>query len=214
MAAMSMNTVIHRAFRRDLDRFVAALDGLTPGDGRRVAQLSLAWDNFEDQLTHHHEGEHEVAWPHLQRAGVSRELLDAMDAEHDVMAAALRRARDAMADLRRDPSAEHARSAATAMRGLRSATVDHLDHEERELEPFYLENRDHPEVVAMGKAFAKVSPARGGRFFAWLLDGATPEEQQAARSTVPAPVLAVIGGVFGRGYRKTIAPVWRSGAHT
>jgi hemerythrin-like domain-containing protein len=214
MAGMSMNTVIHRALRRDLDRFVAALEGFAPGDGRRAAQLGLAWDNFDEQLTRHHEGEHEVAWPHLERAGVSRQLLDVMDVEHEVMAVALRRARDAMTALRGDPSAGHAAAAGTAMRELRSATVEHLDHEERELEPFYLQNQDHPEVVAMGKAFARTSPARGGRFFAWLLDGATPEERRAAKSTVPAPVLAVISGVFGHGYRRTIAPVWRSGART
>ncbi len=33
-------------------------------------------------------------------------------------------------------------------------------------------------MKAMGKAFAKVSPARGGRFFTWLLDGASPEERE------------------------------------
>ena len=31
----------------------------------------------------------------------------------------------------------------------------------------------------MGRAFGKVSPARGGRFFAWVLDGASPDERAA-----------------------------------
>lgn len=209
MAEMSMNKAIHGAFRRDLDRFVAALGVFRDGDAVRAAQLGRAWENFDDQLTHHHVGEHEVAWPHLERAGVPRELLEQMDAEHDVMAAALARARTSMAALRQDPSAAQATAARDAMQELRSATTEHLDHEERELEAFYLENRDHPEIVAMGRKFAKVSPARGGRFFAWIIDGATAAERAAVTDSVPAPVLAVISGLFGRGYRKNVAPVWR-----
>jgi len=34
-------------------------------------------------------------------------------------------------------------------------------------------------------------------------------ELSALRESVPSPVLAIIGGVFGRRYRKEIAPVWR-----
>ena len=66
---------------------------------------------------------------------------------------------------------------------------------------------EDPAIVEMGKTFAKVSPARGGRFFAWLLDGASPEVA-AVRGTVPGPVLKILTAVFGRGYRKNVAPVW------
>jgi len=27
---------------------------------------------------------------------------------------------------------------------------------------------------------------------------------------VPGPVISIIGGIFGRGYRKNVAPVWDS----
>ena len=66
---MSMNRVIHLAFRRDLDRFVAALDAFRDGDAERAAALGRAWANFDEMLSDHHEGEHEIAWPHLERAG-------------------------------------------------------------------------------------------------------------------------------------------------
>ena len=88
MATMSMNKVIHAAVRRDLDRFLAALSAFPEGDAARAADLGRAWANFDAFLTDHHEGEHEIAWPHLERAGVPRELLDQMDAEHEVMAGA------------------------------------------------------------------------------------------------------------------------------
>lgn len=205
---MSMNKVIHGAFRRDLARFVAALDSFPVGDQRRADELSTAWANFDDQLTYHHEGEHETAWPALAKVGVSAELLATMDAEHDTMAQALATARTAMADLVRTPGQVQVDAARDAFAGLRVAMVSHLDHEEAELEQVYLDHVTDPAIVEMGKKFSRVSPARAGRFFTWLLDGASPDEAAALRGTVPGPVLTIMCTIFGRGYRKNVAPVW------
>ena len=204
---MSMNRVIHGAFRRDLDRFVSALDAFPDGDAARAAALGRAWANFDAQLTHHHHGEHETAWPHLERAGITRDVLDQMDAEHEVMAGALEIAREEMNGLVRDPSRHRAEVAREAMVDLRVATLTHLDHEERELEAFYVHHADHPEVKAMEGEFRKQSPAVGGTFFAWILDGITPDARAAI--AVPGPVLGLLTGIFGRGYRRDVAPVWR-----
>jgi hypothetical protein len=63
----------------------------------------------------------------------------------------------------------------------------------------------------MAKQFSRRSgPATAGTFFAWMEDGATAEEKAALRAHIPGPVVAVLGGVLGRGYRKEVAPVWRS----
>jgi hemerythrin-like domain-containing protein len=208
MGEMSMNKVIHGAFRRDLDRFIAALATFQPGDRTRAKGLATAWANFDDQLTHHHEGEHEIAWPALESVGVSRTLLDAMDAEHETMAAALTETRAAMAALLRDPGAEQAASTQAAFQKLQAVTVRHLDHEESEIEPVYLAKRNTPEIKAMGKAFGKTGLARGGRFITWVLDGASPDERAAVTREIPGPVIGLIGGIFGRGYRRDVAPVW------
>jgi hypothetical protein len=210
MTEISMNKVIHGAFRRDLGRFIAALGRFTPGDQARAQQLGRAWANFDDQLTFHHEGEHEIAWPALQSIGVTRQVVETMDAEHETMATALTGARTAMGALTTTASGAAAEGALAAMQQLQTVTVQHLDHEEAELEELYLSKRDTPEMKAMGRAFGKVSPTRGGRFFAWVLDGASPDEQAAVRHEVPGPVLSIIGGIFGRGYRKNVASVWRT----
>ena len=126
------------------------------------------------------------------------------------MATALGEARTAMERLTQTADADDARTALAALQTLRGVTVTHLDHEEAELEPVYLAKRDTPEIQAMGKKFAKAGPARGGRFFTWILDGASPAERAAVENEVPGPVLKIIGGIFGRGYRKNVAPVWKS----
>lgn len=210
MAEMSMNKAIHAAVRRDLDRFLRALERFRAGDRTRAEQLATAWQNFDKQLTRHHEGEHEVAWPTLQRLGVSRDLLTQMDAEHDTMAAALAAARTAIGTLRTTASAEDAATAHTAIQGLQRVTVQHLEHEEAEIEPVYQDNAGSPELKQMGREFAKVKPAEGAAFFAWVLDGATPAESAAVTGTVPKPVLTVLLTLFARPYRKSVAPVWRS----
>ncbi len=209
MADMSMNKVIHGAIRRDLSRFVAALKELPPGDRTRATQLATAWENFDQQLTEHHRGEHEIAWPALRAVGVDAVLLTTLDTEHEIMAAALTETRAAMAALARTPGSDEGGAALACFEKLQTVTEAHLDHEEAEIEALYLAKRDTPEIKAMGKAFAKVSPTQGGRFFAWVLDGASADEAAAVRHNVPGPVLSVIVAVFGRSYRKQVATVWQ-----
>lgn len=208
MATMSMNKVIHAAFRRDLQRFLDALGRFRDGDAARAAELGTAWDNFYAQLTDHHEGEHAIAWPAMESIGVSKELLATFDEEHDRMAAALEDSRQAMNAFRASATAIDAAAARVSLEHLQGVTVAHLDHEEQETEQVYLQHADGPEMKAMGRQFGKVSPAKGGTFFAWLTDGAGPAEMAALTETVPKPVLKILSGVFGRGYRRNVAPVW------
>jgi hypothetical protein len=209
MREISMNKAIHGAVRRDLDRFVAALETFPTGDLTRGRQLHTAWANFDDQLTRHHEDEHAIAWPALEAVGVGRQVLATMDEEHEAMAAGLTETAITMAALARTAGSEESKTALAAMQRLRTVTVRHLDHEDEEIEDVYMNKRDTAEIRAMGRAFAKVSPARAGRFFAWVLDDASPAERQAVTRDVPGPVISVIGGIFGRSYRKNVAPVWQ-----
>jgi hemerythrin-like domain-containing protein len=210
MAEMSMNKVIHGAIRRDLDRFVEALTRLRAGDADRAAELQRAWANFDRQLTDHHEGEHAIAWPALEAVGVDRQTIAEMDAEHTTMALALADGREAMAALLPGATDDARSTALRAVEHLQQVTLTHLDHEEAEIEPVFLAHEGDPAMKQMGKEFAKVGPRKGGVFFAWVLDGATPAEREALGTTIPGPVLAVLTTVFGRPYTRQVAPVWRA----
>jgi hemerythrin-like domain-containing protein len=207
--SMSMNKVIHCAVRRDLKRFRAALDAFADGDRARAAALLVAWRNFDAQLTEHHEGEHAVAWPALEAMGVADSSIKTFDEEHERMATDLAAARVAMEQLGRSATRADADAAAAAMATLETTTVAHLDHEEQETEPVLAANPDHPAYKQMSKQFSRRSGlATAGTFFAWMDDGATAQEKAALRESVPGPVLTIIGGLFGRRYRKEVAPVW------
>lgn len=205
-----MNKVIHAAVRRDLGRFRGALDAFDDGDRVRAAGLHRAWANFDAQLTEHHEGEHEIAWPAMKAIGIAGSTIDSFDTEHEAMAADLASTRAAMLTLRDSASRTNADAAATAMERLQTTTVTHLDHEEQETEPALTSRADDPAIKEMGKKFSRrTGLPRAGVFFSWVQDGASPEELSALRESVPGPVLAIIGGVFGRRYRREVAPVWR-----
>lgn len=210
MATMTMNKAIHCAVRRDLQRFLDASAQFTDGDTRRAAALGTAWDNFDSQLTHHHEGEHEIAWPAFLAIGIEQTRLDTFDAEHEAMAEALEAARTAMSRLRTTAAGSDAAAFAATVTELQRVTEVHLAHEEALSEPMMLEHADHPAIKEMGKKFGKVPLGQGGTFFAWVLDGADPEARAAIEDYVPKPVLVIIGGIFGRGYRRTVAPVWQA----
>jgi hypothetical protein len=208
---MSMNKVIHAAFRRDLVRFNDALASFRDGDRERATALHRAWQNFDQQLTHHHEGEHEIGWPAMREVGFDSATLDVFDEEHERMAAALAEARGEMERFASSASRADADTAAAAMSRLQEATVTHLDHEERETEPVFAEHAGSPAMKEMSKKFSRsLPPAAAGTYMAWLQDGAGPEESTALRSTIPAPVLAVFTKLLGRRYRREIAPVWSS----
>jgi len=209
MAEMSMNKVIHGAVRRDLSRFLDALDRFPDGDRARATQLATAWANFDDQLTRHHQSEHEIAWPAMKAVGVDSGLIAQMDVEHDRMAEALAAARASIVAFSRSASAADAAAARSAVATLKTVTETHLDHEEAELEPIYVAKRDDPAIKAAGRKFGRVSPSVAGTFFAWVTDGAAPAERAAIKRDVPAPVLFIIGGIFGRRYRRKVATVWR-----
>lgn len=114
-----------------------------------------------------------------------------------------------MSRLRISASRADADAASAAMTQLQATTVTHLDHEELETEEPLAQHGQHPAVKEMGKQFSRRSgPTKAGNFFAWMQDGATAEEVTALRSHVPAPVLLVLGGLFGRRYRREVAPAW------
>jgi DUF438 domain-containing protein len=208
-AELSMNQVIHAAVRRDVARTEQALRAMPDGDGDRARQIQRGWAHLVDQLKHHHESEDALVWPYLEAQGADPALLAAMEAEHAAMAEALRTAAEAVDAVVTSPTAAQAAAAADAVARTSQVVDQHLEHEEREAEPLVEQHADDPAWKAVEKQLRPRSIVDAGGSLAWMQDGAGDRELAALRATIPRPVLFVISRVFGRRYRRQIAPVWR-----
>jgi hypothetical protein len=144
----------------------------------------------------------------LIQLGADQALVTELDGEHDRMLAALDTAAAAMAAFRSDPTATNASAARAAVAQLREVLVEHLGHEERDLEPFAAAQRNKPEIKAAQQGVRKSHKGEAGTFFAWLVDGADADTRAGLRREIPAPVLFVLTKVGGRDYNRRIASVW------
>jgi hypothetical protein len=204
----TMNTIIHAAFRRDLKRFDTALATFPAGSRERADQLGTAWDNFAFQLDHHHTDEETIFWPALRSLGADESMAEELEGEHATMLGALATANRAMADFRADPSTGRTAQAHAAITQLAEVLIDHLAHEEHDMEPISVTHHASPQIKAAQKTVRKAHKGNQGTLFAWLQDGADADAIRGLRSEVPRPVLFVITRTAGRRYNHTIAPTW------
>jgi hypothetical protein len=205
---MSMNRVIHNAVRRDLGRLATALGSARDSDVGRARDLQRAYDNLHAQLTHHHKAEDAHVLPALRRLGVDPVLINEMDGEHEAMADALGSTAGPMQRYAGTGSAADAAAARSSVEQTRQVVDDHLTHEEAQLEPLMRPHLESEEWKQAERALRKLPPVTAGRFFAWVTDGMDPDSRAFLRTTIPAPVVALLSNLVGRQYHREIAPVW------
>jgi hemerythrin-like domain-containing protein len=205
---ITMNTVIHAAFRRDLARFDTALASFPDGSQERADQLVTAWDNYQHQLHHHHEDEETIFWPAFRELGADEAVTSDLGGEHAQMLTALDHADEVVRRLSGDPSSARAANARAAIGELGEVLREHLAHEEANLEPWVATVRSTPQMKRAQAAVRKAHKGQSGTFVAWLLDGAEPEHVAGLKREIPQPVVAFLNAVPGRHYRRNIAPVW------
>ncbi|WP_182523913.1 hemerythrin domain-containing protein [Nocardioides dongkuii] len=208
---LTMNTVIHAAFRRDIARFDAALASFPDGSQARADQLVVAWDFFEEQLHDHHDFEEEYFWPALRQTDADLTSLAALDGEHQAMRDALDVASREVRALRTTPTSTQAGAARTAVAQFSTVLLDHLAHEERDLEPITAAYQDAPSMKAALKQVKRAHFSSMGNLVEWLRDGADASDVAGMHQQVPAPVAFAFAKVAGGRYRREIAPTWRVG---
>lgn len=205
---LTMNTVVHAAVRRDLARFLHALEEFPVGSQERGRQLETAWRNLAAQIDEHHDGEETIFWPAMREIGIGEELLRGLGGEHQRMMEALHSTESAVAALASDPSQPQVALAREAFDELHDVIETHFSHEERDLEPVMARSLDTEPLKRAKKEVQK----RGGLvdagvFVAWVLDDADPAVRSFFGREFPKPLIAVLQHVLGRPYRK-VAAVW------
>ncbi len=203
-----MNRLIHNAVRRDLGRLWDALMAFPDGDKRRAEALLGAYRNLHRELTRHHVGEDTHIWPMLAGFGADVALLEAMESEHEEMAASLAEAEGALERLVADAGQDAAQAAASQVSTLTEVVERHLHHEEVDAEPIIQQHLGSPEWKAVEKKLRGGSVGDAGLFFAWLTDGMSPADRDFLGTLVPKPVTFLLPRLFGRSYTRNVAPVW------
>jgi Hemerythrin HHE cation binding domain len=198
-----MNSIIHRAVRRDIDRFGTTLSTLDASDRARAAALAAAFERFDTLLTHHHEGEEAHLWPVIRQPPDSAAEVVELTDEHEAIASALDSARAAFRRLgTSNASPEAVTAARLAIEQLRTAASDHFTHEEREMGQLCA--RADPQALAV--ATRKLGRDAGLResmyFLRWVDDDASVEDRAFLRRLIPVPVHLLARLFAGRQYAR------------
>lgn len=211
----NMNTVIHRALRRDLDRLDQVVAEPLPAERRREVGRHVGW--MLDTLHDHHVSEDEGVWPRaLGKEPGLQALSDEMSAEHEALARASDGLRTAAGRYAEDDSAQAAEGMRSAIHAMSAAANTHLDHEEGEAVPRLVEVLDDEDWAYLDKHYfrAGMSFADSGRMIAWITDDLDGELAEVVRTEIPAPVRLVMSGLYGRGYDRAAQLRWGAAAGT
>lgn len=198
--------VMHFAFRRDLARFATAVAETPVGEHDVWEALARRWQHFGTVLHHHHEVEDGHLWPLLRRyaeeAGSAEDLqlLDDMEAEHEVVDPALRHAGEAFEQMREHPCADHRNALEIRVAAVRSVLDTHLAHEEGQALPMLQRTLSEADNAGFEKAVAAAYPLRVVPFvICWAFDGVPDEARRRVLADAP-PGYSLIERVLRRGY--------------
>jgi Hemerythrin HHE cation binding domain len=149
-----------------------------------------------------------VVWPALRRrlehSEHAQSVLAAMEAEHQQIDPLLAAVDDAFANA---GSAGSTGAVAAAADALATSLGAHLAHEERDGLPLIGVALTAGEWRAAGIKIARRSGlSDAGEMFAWIADGADPDEAAAAIGTLPVPARLVYRAIWKPRYGRT--PRW------
>lgn len=213
---MSGMYLMHHAFRRDLGDFVAAAER-TPVDDRAAWQaLAQRWDRFAHLLHEHHGVEDRVLWPLLAErvdaAGdaAGREVLAAMEAEHDLIDPLLERVGALLGAVTGTSTGAPAGEDDPARGELpvvlaeaRDVLDDHLAHEERAAVPLVQQHVGAEEWDHLERTEFRGRPNLGELRFQlpWMVHG-VPDDVVRGLVRAAGPPFAVILRLSRRSFLK------------
>jgi Hemerythrin HHE cation binding domain len=206
-ADLTIMLAAHAAFRRDLAQLARAASFADLPDPGRRASVQAGWELFKRQLHLHHTAEDAIVWPALRErlphSEHAQSVLDAMEAEHQQIDPLLAAVDDAFGRAG-DGHRADARAIGDAADALATSLAGHLAHEERDGLPLIGVALTSAEWRSVGfRIVRKNGLSAGGEMFAWLADGADPDQAAAAIGTLPPPARLVYRAVWKPRYNRT-----------
>ncbi len=178
MATMLM--LSHHAFRRDIARFIRAIEQVKTGDHVRDAALREEWDKSYRMALHgHHSMEDANIFPDLkQKHPDHAAAIDKLTDQHHHIDPVLERGDAAFADL------AHPEKAEAVLSDLKKLLDEHLAFEEAEITPHLRGNKEFPPPPDDAAA------AMYAQGFAWSMQGIAPEVLAQVTKLLPEILLA------------------------
>jgi hypothetical protein len=201
-ADLTIMLAAHDAFRRDLTRLARTASSANLSDPARRQSVAAGWDLFKRELHMHHTAEDEIIWPvlrpRLAHSPAALSVLDAMEAEHELIDPLL-----AAVDAE-FPAGDRV---ADVIDALTSSLTGHLGHEERDGLPLIGVALTAAEWRGVGRKIASKSGlSAGSEMFAWILDGADRDQSKATLGQLPPPLRLLYRALWKPRYEKT--PRW------
>lgn len=193
----TINTNMHRAFTREVQRLSSALTAVDLSDSEAAAGLRRRYDFFSDTLHTHHQGEDRYLWPAAlaQATPAEKVVLLAMESEHEDLQRVLGELDHGFGSL--GPDSDTAALVAS-FQELALVLDGHCAHEERDGIPIvqkYVTKAQLKEFMSFTreqKDSIMVLP--------WVCDGATEQQQATTWGMLPGFVRLFVKPIATRKY--------------
>lgn len=174
----SMATMLllsHHAFRRDIARFITAVEHMTAGDHSRDAAVQAEWhDSYRTALHGHHTAEDTHIFPDLRKNHPDlAAALDTLTEQHHRIDPVLERGDVAFANL------AHPEEARAVLAELKQLLDEHLAFEEANITPALRDGKELP------KPADEAAAAMYAQGFAWSMHGIAPHVVAAVTQLLP-----------------------------
>jgi iron-sulfur cluster repair protein YtfE (RIC family) len=201
--------VVHRAFRREFRLLPELARAVPAGDTARASVLVGHARMVLTGLHLHHTSEDLLLWPKLlDRCTPDAELVHRMEAQHERVSDAIERIGPALDRWEAEARPAVTEEVAAAFDELRTALVEHLDDEEREILPLAARHISQAEWNALGEhGMQDMRKKDLPIMFGAVTEEATPEEKEHMLAVVPPPIRFLLRTVFARRYRRYISRV-------
>jgi iron-sulfur cluster repair protein YtfE (RIC family) len=208
-ADLTIMVAAHNAFRSDLVSLARTIQEPGRRSPDRQRSASAGWELFKRQLHLHHTAEDDLIWPALrERLGHSENalsVLDAMEAEHELIDPLLKAVDDGFAATSGPGDGQpHADRLADAVDALVTSLTSHLTHEENDGLPLIGVALTAAEWRAVGFKIARRNGLSGsGEMFSWLISSAAPGEKDMLVRQLPPPARVLYKAVWKPRFAKT-----------
>jgi hemerythrin-like domain-containing protein len=201
--------VVHRVFRRELRLIPELVRGVGAGDTARARVLAAHARLVLRGLEGHHTAEDELLWPKLlERCTPDADLVHRMEGQHERVHEALEVLVPALDRWEAEARPAVSEEVAAGMDALRTALLEHLDDEEREILPLAARYVTQAEWDELGEhGVSRTTLREMPILFGAVAEEATPEEMVHILGTVPPPIRFLLRTVLARQYRRYISRV-------